>query len=90
MVDGVFEHCAKGQAEYPQGNRNPRPFSCALAVSAVPNNCVVVEARRRRERVSTEDLACSHKKPWCKQTNPRRGMQACSVCCHKRASVETR
>ena len=43
MVDGSFEHCAKGQAEYCQATATPLPPSCPVTIYPLPKNALPLE-----------------------------------------------
>ena len=61
MGDGGFEHCAKGQAEACQSNRNSTTCLLPSKRLSFAKKRGAVGASRRREPISTKNSECGCK-----------------------------
>ena len=62
MVDGGLEHCAKGQAEYCESNRNPTTSVLPIKCLSLPENVSPLEeaiaeslSQQKTQRAATRD-----------------------------------
>ena len=58
MVDGGFEHCARGQAECCQIHGNPTTSLLPSNSLSFAKTCIAVAASRRGDPVSTKNSTC--------------------------------